>query len=235
MASVGKVRSKDEQGEAGEKEFKMHKKIIAASLGVIALAAFALAPAVASAVVLTDKTGVVPGNALLRGTNTGILVWTFSGNKIECSTSTMEGAVVENSGTAFKWNVTGASFSGTGTSGDCTSSLGSIKVTTPSLPWCLSSNKTADAFEIRGGKCSEAAKSLTFSMDVTGVATCSYTKSSVAGTFTTAVEKSAFSINEQEFSGAGEGNSFLCPATLQWEWVYEWETNVFPFHAIYVS
>lgn len=213
----------------------MHKKTLALCVGAVVLATFALAPAMASAVVLTDKTGVVPANTILRGTNTGILVWTIPGSgKIECSTSTMEGEVTENSGSSFKWNVTGAGFSGTGASGDCTSPLGAVKVTTPSLPWCLSS-KTADAFEIRGGKCSESAKSLTFSMDVTGVGTCSYSKSSVAGTFTTAVEKSAFSVEKQEFAGAGEGNSFFCPATLEWEWVYEWETNVFPFHPIYVS
>lgn len=213
----------------------MRKKTLALCVGAVVLATFALAPAVASAVVLTDKTGVVPGNALLRGTNTGILVWTIPGSgKIECSTSTLEGAVTENSGSSFKWNVTAASFSGTGTSGDCTSPLGAIKVTTPSVPWCVSSSKSTDAFEIRGGKCSEAAKSLTFSMDVTELGiSCNYEKSSVAGSFTTAVEKSAFSVEKQGF--AREGGSFLCPSTLEWEWIYEWETNVAPFHPIYVS
>ncbi len=211
----------------------MHKKCVALCIGAVAVASFALAPALASAVVLTDQTGVVPNGTILRGTNTGILIWTGGAN-IECSTSTWEGSVVENSGTSFKWNITGASFSGTGTAGDCTSALGATKVTAPSLPWCLSSSKTSDVFEIRGGKCSEGAKALTFAMDLTGTTTCTYSTSSITGTFTTGGEKSEFKTEKQPFAGEA-GNSFLCPASLQWEWLYVWETNVSPFHLIFVS
>jgi hypothetical protein len=212
------------------------KKIISICMGVIALASLMLVPSGASASpVLTDTGSKVPPGTILRGTNTGILVWTISsGGKGECSKVVLEGAVTENSGSSVKENIEAASFEGTGSGGDCTSPLGQIKVTNPSLPWCFSTNKVG-AFTIRGGECSEASRGITFTMDITGVTNCSYPKASINGTYTAEGSSTTFKVSEESFSGSGEGNGIFCPSSFKWDWLYVWETNVSPFDLILVS
>jgi hypothetical protein len=191
----------------------MHKKLMLACMAIAAFAAFVVAPAASASPVLTDVTGTVAVGSKIKATNVGPSFLTISsGGHVECTGVTLTGEVVKNSGTVVEGNIETANFSGTGSGGDCTSPLGDIKVTNPSLPWCISSTK-AGTFSVRGGKCSEASRAITFTMDVTGLVNCSYTKASVNGTYTTVGEVTTLEVKEENFANTGEGNNIFCPTS----------------------
>jgi len=120
------------------------------------------------------------------GTNVGETKMTTSLGNVVCTTAKMTGEVTTNSGTLIEGDITTASFTGTGKEGDCTSSwTGDVKVTIPSLPWCIKSTKTAHQFEVRGGNCPEASRAMTFILDFTSGFSCRYERSNVTGSFTT--------------------------------------------------
>lgn len=201
----------------------MSKKLIAACMALAAFAALAIVPAAASASpTLTFPTGTKASTGLtLTGTNVGETVMTGAFN-VRCTTSHMHGTVTENSGTSIKGNITAASFSGSGTGGDCTSAFGSTKVEVTSLPWCLSSGKE-DKFEVRGGLCSEASRAIKFTLEITGTGPCRYEKSSVAGTFKTHPEDAVLTISEQE-AKLYEGG-FFCPSSGKLDMTFTLETQ----------
>jgi hypothetical protein len=197
----------------------MHKKLMLACMAIAAFAAFIAVPAASASPVLTDVTTEhnnqidTVGLKKTKSTNIGFLRFTISsGGSIECSKAEEEGEVIENSGLSIKMNITAATFEGTGSGGDCTSPLGDIKVTNSSLPWCFSSTK-AGSFSVRGGKCTEASRAITFTLDVTGIVNCSYVKASVNGTYTTVGNESTLKISEENFVNTGEGNNIFCPTS----------------------
>ncbi len=105
-------------------------------MAIAAFAAFAafVIPASASASPRLCETasGSEPCTNLKVGakvTGTHVGDWTFTGEEgsgnVVCSSVTMTGTVRESTETSFKIDLETASFSGTGTSGDCTGPLGS--------------------------------------------------------------------------------------------------------------
>jgi len=171
----------------------MHKKLITACLAVFALAAIAL-PAVAQATnspVITHPTGTVlkTGTTLL-GTNIGetFMRNTTTGEvSLRCNVATMTGTLVKNETGNVQGEISSAHFTGTGESGKCTGFINPT-VDPLGLPWCLKSNSamTTDEFQVQGGKCSEAAKKLEFTL-TTGIGKCRYqaTKTTLKGTYST--------------------------------------------------
>lgn len=141
----------------------------------------------------------------------------------ECSGGALESELVKNSGTAMELDITSAGFTGTATEGKCTSTFGSIAVTTAvanGLPWCLRATNAmeADEYQVRGGKCSEAARKIRFILDSNTVGECTYSRTSaLAGTFTTSPAVAELTISKQEFTR--EGGSILCPASMKLDWV----------------
>ena len=196
----------------------MFKKLLMAFMALTALTAFAL-PATASAKnepTLMEGATHVPVGATIVGTNEGetTLTNTLGEGLVHCTKATMTGTVTKNSGDTVEGTIATSTWSGTGTSGDCTGSFGPIKVTVP--PLCIKSNSTmaTDEFQIYADNCSS---NLQFTLDVTGVGSCVYeaTAGGVKGDFTTNNDKAKLTVrNTQAGSGSKKlSGSFLCPSS----------------------
>jgi hypothetical protein len=247
----------------------MVKKLITACTALVALAAFAL-PATASAANdpdLTHPTGTllnpatgsctgVAGTVCITATGLGSAqkMTDTSGNTlVECSGAEMTGYLTKNNGTEVEGTVHSASFAGTGLeregSNECTSSFGGITVHTKignGTPWCLRSTAgmNEDEFQVRGGSCSEAARSITFVLTSTTVGTCKYSRAeAVKGTYTTHSTGDAI----VTISGSGatggtdteftkEEGGIFCPSngTLDLKFTLETDTT-FQFDPFYIS
>lgn len=202
----------------------MHKKILAICA---ALVAFAALPAMASASPhLTETGGVaVKVGSIIKATNTGNTVMTTSFGNIECTSATLTGSVIKNSGTEIEGEISKATFTGTGAGGTCTTSfLGNITVTPKKLPWCIKAGGklAADTFELVGAKCGSTG-SMEFTLDSSTVGECTYIKTAVNGTFTTG-EKGDLTVSQQSFTkSAGSG---FCPSSGSLDMTFDLYTEV---------
>jgi hypothetical protein len=231
----------------------MYKKLILACMAVAAFAAFGMSATSASATTLTHPTGTAMGTCTgcLKATNVGHTVMTNAAGEtlITCTTATMTGNLDTNSGGSVAGTITSASFSGTGTSGDCTTSIGgSVKVTTQvtegvstevGVPYCIKNTKE-DKFEVRGGACSEAARSIKYTLDFTGDGSyCGFQKSSLTGTFTTDATGDAIftTDNEGVFTRYEQGGfqSIFCPTEAKLDMTFTLETDSGTAEPVYLS
>jgi hypothetical protein len=170
----------------------MHKKLITACLAVVALAAFAL-PAVSQAAnnpLLTSPTGTAySSTGKITGTNIGntLLQSTAGATELTCTSAVLTGTLTANASGNVQGNVETATFTGTGGSGGCTGFL-TFTIDPGTLPWCLKSTSAMaeDEFQVLGGKCSEAAKKIEFTITGAG-GKCRYqaTTTAIKGKFTT--------------------------------------------------
>lgn len=176
---------------------------------------------------LTFPTGTLlaPGSKL-RATNVGIQKFTSSTGEslYECSSNQWTGTLTKNSGTEVEADIETASITGTGAGSSCTTSFGSTKWTlspfTNGLPWCFraTSAMAADEFQIRGGKCTEAAKPMRFLWESVSEieAECAYERGSatpINATYTTHPENAKLTINEAEFTKLSGAVS--CPPSFK--------------------
>ena len=208
------------------KECQMHRNILAICA---ALVAFAVAPAMASASPVLQESGVnVATGTKIVATNEGNTIFSTNLGNVTCTGSTLTGTLTTNSGKLIEGDLESASYTGSGAGGDCTTAFaGDVKVTVTSLPWCIkTTSTTADTWEIRGGNCNEAARSLTFVLDFTSSgAECKYQRSAVTGTYTTGGAQAVLTTGaSQTFSGE-TGNSFICPSSGNVEMSYKLETE----------
>jgi hypothetical protein len=200
----------------------MPKKPMTGLLALVALAAMAL-PAVASASPeATQPTGTaVATGSKITAVNIGdILMTDTSGNVItRCTSADLSGELTKNSGTAIEANVTSASVTGTGAEGNCTGTFFSSPRLTfgiaNGVPWCVRALSTfaADEAQIRGGKCSEAAREIRFAVDL-GSITCLYSRFAsepIKGVLTTDVggQDALLHIEKQLFKPVS--TPFPCP------------------------
>jgi hypothetical protein len=203
----------------------MKSKLIAACMALAACVAFGVAASSAMAVTAQAPTGTalaVGSKIQATSLENTIMTSSSTGKLIECTKAKMTGELTTNGPTTITGDITSAEFSGTGTEGDCTSSTGaSIKVTTNiegGLPYCLKTITEKDEFEVRGGKCTEGARSIKYTLDATGIGYCGYEAASLKGTFTTDVTGSTqdaiLTLNEAgpftRFESSGLV-SFFCP------------------------
>jgi hypothetical protein len=183
----------------------MFKKLILAGMAIAAFAALAVAPAVSASPVITQN-GVAIPPSLVIFTSTESPTFTGAFNLI-CSKGSITAAVRKNSGTKIEATAlgTGIGFTGTGTGGDCTSALGSAKVTVNG-EICLVS-EASDTFVINGCE----GKSVEFTLEVTGTGPCRYSTPAVKGSFTTNITPATLKVTEQEAKKIEGG--FFCPSS----------------------
>jgi hypothetical protein len=205
----------------------MQKKLITACLALVAFAAFAIAPALASAspVLTEDNNGVaVPVGTKIIATNTGDTLMTTSLGTIHCTKAVITGELVKNNGTEVEGTISSASFTGTGAEERCTTAfLGNIKVTPKRLPWCIKakSSFTADTFQLTSGAC-PGGGIMEFTLDSSTVGECTYTKASVTGSFITGTGGD-LTVSEQEFvKSAGSG---FCPGSGKLDMTFDLYTD----------
>jgi len=130
--------------------------------------------------------------------------------------------VTKNSGTNIEVTVPvgKATYTGTGTGGDCTSALGSTKVTVNS-ELCLASG-ASDTLSITGCE----GKAVVFTLEITGTGPCKYSTAAVAGTFTTNTTPATVKVTEQEAKKLEGG--FFCPASGKLDQDFDLYTDNLP-------
>lgn len=208
-------------------------KLLKACIALAAFAAIFVVPSVASASPeLTAPTGTTySGNIIAtnvaHSTTSEITKMVTAIGNIECATATLTGEVETNSGTHIAGNITTAEFFGKPGvkphGAHCFGGFGGNTTVTPnhtvnpehngvkSLPWCVTANELNDKFSVRGGKCSEIARPLTFTLHTASVGSCGYEKASVTGTYTTHPADAILTIENQEFKKI-TGGAF-CPGS----------------------
>ena len=198
----------------------MSKRLITLSVAMAAFLAVAVVPPVASAIELTDGSGRT-ADTFIRAHNVGNIVMTSSAGSVECTSASLTGHLTQN-GPTVSGDISSASIKGTESEERCSSPLGPMKMTFPSLPWCIRSTEAADSFEITGGNCTEATQPITFIIDVGGLA-CQYQRANVVGSFKTAPEEAILTISESEF--AKEAGGFLCPSSTKLDMSFTLEND----------
>lgn len=206
----------------------MHKKILAICA---ALVAFAIVPAVASASpVLTENGTALAASVKITAlsTKTENAVFAAGSTEVKCNENWMTGTVHRNKENIVEGTIEKAEFRSnlttSGTDCDGGSLLGPTVVEIPDLTnfggtgekahWCIKTVPKTDEWELEGRSCtSTVAPTLTFILRSTGGLKCAYIRTAtVRGTFTTNSTPVTLKVTgEPEFTGAGEGNSFLCP------------------------
>ncbi len=186
----------------------MPNKRMLACMAIAAFAAFVVAPAASASPELTESGSTVAVGSSTKGTNTGTVKITLvkGGSAVECNHAEFKGTVTKNNGTKLQIEVPigGASFKGTATGEDCTSSLGPVKVTVTSK-LCF---ETIGAGTIAITGCSG---NVSYSLHITGVTTCKYSAASMSGTFLINADYTD-GLSEQAETLA-EPN-FLCPSNF---------------------
>jgi hypothetical protein len=190
-----------------------------------------LAPTALGAPELTYPTGTrLSVGSLFQMTNVGTTRFTDpSGvNLYTCEAVVLTGELVKNNGTEVEANITNAVF---GTP-FCTSTMGEITMSTggaKGVPWCFraTAGMAADEFQIRGGKCSEASREISYTLS--GAASCTYGRTEpLKGTFTTdtgiSPTDAVLTLNSQAFARKS-GIGFLCPTEYRWDLTFTLETD----------
>lgn len=220
-------------------------KLIRACIAVAAFAAFAVLPATASAVndpsVVSTASGskvtLAPTHAApipIEAKNVGNTVMTPSfGPEIVCQTAVIKGSLETNTipkgggAGAIEGTITSASFSGHGPNGEC-SGAGGTTVTTNvgnGVPWCLRADSTMKTheFQIRGGSCTAAQRSITFVLDTTELGQCAYeSQNPISGTYTTHPNVT-LSLNTPTFTRHG---GFFCPSSGQLHMTFALQNSI---------
>ncbi|MGN6557896.1 MAG: hypothetical protein ACTHLH_07765 [Solirubrobacterales bacterium] len=183
----------------------MYKRLMAGSAALAALAVFALAPLASASPVLTENGTAVATGSSFTGKNTGELLFTGALNA-SCNLGEFAGTVTANTGTKIKGEVPvgGAKIGGTGASGDCTSSLGSVQVSMSSKV-CTETVTGSDNVSVTG-----CGANIVFTATITGSGVCKYSTASMAGAFVTNAD-ATLKLSEQEFKRT-EGGAF-CPSS----------------------
>jgi hypothetical protein len=189
---------------------------------------------------LTFPTGTLFAvGSKLRATNVGNQTYTSSTGEAlyACTANQWTGTLTKNNGTEVEANIETASITGTGAGSSCTTTFGNTRWTlspyTNGLPWCYRATSTmaSDEFQIRGGKCSEAAKPMRFVWESVSEieAECVYERGSatpIAATYTTHPEDAKLTISEAEFTKLSGAVS--CPTSLKLDSTFTLERDNHP-------
>jgi hypothetical protein len=183
----------------------MNRKLMMACMAIAAFAAFVIAPAASASPVLTENGVAVAVGAEITGKNTGNTLFTGPFNVV-CSNADLAGKVTANSGTQIKGEIPAgsATFTGTGTSSDCTSALGSAAVTVNSA-LCLETVKGTDTVSVTG-----CGGNVVFTLTVTGTGPCKYSTATVKGTYVT---NAGATVNVLEQEAVKSEGGFFCPSS----------------------
>jgi hypothetical protein len=197
---------------------------------LVALAAFGVLPAIASASPVLNE----GGTALAVGAHITAIGEAEEANRskftsgfvtVECNDVLLTGTVHKNSGTEILTTVEKATFHSetAGVTGDCTSNLGATAVSVPGLDagtskWCIKANaELGDKGIVEPHECTGTGGEFTFKLDVTnapllGTQLCIYKRTTnVNGSFTTASPSTLTLEGEPAFTKE-EGSSGSCSA-----------------------
>ena len=206
----------------------MHSKLMAACLALVAFAAMALVPAMASAQTLEETNGTtVPAGTKIDATQSTSIIFDTSSGNVTCSESTLTGTVTqEGAGVPVKGTVETAKFTGPG-GGRCTSTIifnPTFQVTVENLHYCLEGSQAADTWSI---KACTAGQNLKFTLHSNLGFSCTYERASVTGTFETGKDLTLKVGASQTFSVIA-GSSSACPTsgTLTGGWNLYTDTGV---------
>lgn len=186
---------------------------------------------------LTFPTGtLLAAGSKLRATNVGSQKFTSSTGEslYECTSNQWTGTVTKNSGTSIEADIETASISGTGASSSCTTSFGNTRWTlspfTNGLPWCFRATPemASDEFQIRGGKCTEAARPIRYLWESVSEfeVGCEYERSSatpIAATYKTHPEDAKLEISGSEFTKVAGAVS--CPTSFTFDGTFTFERD----------
>jgi len=184
----------------------MHKKLMMACMAIAAFAAFVIAPAASASPVLTDPVGSpLAVGASVTGTNVGNTFFK-GGIEVICSHAHIPGNVTANTGSTIAGSVAAgaAQFTGTGAGGECTTGSGGTALVTVNSALCFDTVAKTDTVSITG--C--GTNPVTFTLNITGLATCKYQKSTITGTFETSKDAT---INLAGAPAEKDEGGFLCP------------------------
>ncbi|HWN72283.1 MAG TPA: hypothetical protein VNN15_00585 [Solirubrobacterales bacterium] len=193
-------------------------------MAIAAFAAFVIAP-VASAATLTENGVAVKVGEKLIATNTGVTKFTGS-VIVTCSTAHLTGELKENTNGHIKGEVLAANakFTGTGTSGDCTTSLsGTSARVEVNRNLCLTISKGSDT--IVTDACGAR---IQFTLELTGLEKCKYEQEelSISSTFETNVSPVSTTLTEKGKSKLISGSEFFCPKTGTLDMTFDLYTDV---------
>jgi len=220
----------------------------------MALAAFAVMPAMASAAntpTVVENGTAITTNTKILATNVGTTKMTTSLGTMECSTAILTGELISNTTGNVKGIITEAKVGGTGATQtgapepECTTEaiFGGDTTVTPALtpatnglPWCFeaTSAMATDEFQVRGNSCANVARPIRFAMDITSIGTCVYQRTTaIPGKYTTSTTDSTLSISEVEFPKLEGG--FACPSSGKLDMTFTMETDVSPFTSLGIT
>jgi hypothetical protein len=196
---------------------------------VCILAAFLAMPATASAVnnpLITYPTGTLLSvGSKIKAQNLGLQLMTVELGTLACSSFELTGTLKKNTAIEVEIEVEKAIAGGDAAGGACTapgvfgpSMNWTFAIATNGLPWCLRSTSAmaADEVQIRGGKCTEAARPIRFIYDGGG---CAYERTApMVGTLTTHPEDAQISFAAQEFKAVEA--CFGIGARILFDWAF---------------
>jgi hypothetical protein len=231
----------------------MHKKILGICAALVALAAFAIAPAMAAASpLLTDPDGTVLVGSKLTATGLNSSEFSSGFITVKCNDYWMTGTVTSNTTGNVKGTIEKASFNNwneakTATE-DCSSTLGATKVTIPALTnevggtqhWCIEANgETIGEGSVAPHACGGTGGVFTFVLDVTNFfgshVICRYTRSTnIPIVYTVGTDVVSLK-GEQEFKREETSSSSCSEVGKLKNMSFTLETDVSPFKPITIS
>jgi hypothetical protein len=175
----------------------MSHKIFATGVAMLAFAAFAVVPSVASATSpeLVNKAGTaVAKGAALKAESSNLVLSSAKGN-IECEKNILEGTVTKNEakGEAIEAEFTKGSFTGKAEAGKTTCKTGikpytGVELTSENMGWCFKTTSSGAAMEWELKTCAAGKEVLfraQFFENGAPRLTCTYGRTTVTGTYNT--------------------------------------------------
>lgn len=184
----------------------MQKNLVAACAALAALAAFVVPPAASASPVPTENGTALAVGSSITLKNTGNIFFTGA-TTLACEVADLQGTVTTETSAVFEVQVPvgGSSFTGTGSGGDCTSSLAPFRVIVTSK-LCFQDRPSDGLIALGCGP------NVRFTLEFTGFGTCKYSTASLSGTLATGAD-ATFNFSKQPYKKT-EGGAF-CPSEGQ--------------------
>ena len=186
----------------------MSRKIMTPLLALLAVAAFAVLPAMAAAATVTLHAGGVelPAGSPLVGESSNLVFKTAVGN-LECSSNVISGELTSNKKTTIAGSIETGSFTGLEGGGAChtTTPLGPALITASGLPWPLT-------FKSNGTSTVKGTSAIVFTAFFPGAGvTCVYKATKLAATFAFNEAPMIDTVTGQVFKWVKAESNPLCP------------------------
>jgi hypothetical protein len=200
----------------------MHQKILGICAALVAFAAFAIVPAMASASpALTEGGSLLTNGSLIKAEGEETSQFASGFITVTCNKFSMTGSVTENTGSSIKGTITKASFENS-TEPDCSSNIGATRVTIPAIEagtsdWCIVANAGtgSDRGQVQPHACGGTGGEFTFVLNNTpGGTICRYKRTAnINVSFNTNVTPATVKLVEETPFELEPTSSAFCSAT----------------------